>query len=57
MITHSSYGKERVRLVQVLRRSDRHDVRDLTVDIQFEGDYDAWPTPTATTAPCCRPTP
>ena len=41
MLSHSSYGKERVRLVQVLRRSDRHEVRDLTVGIRFEGDYDA----------------
>jgi urate oxidase len=41
MLTHSSYGKERVRLVQVLRRSDLHDLRDLTVAVRFEGDYDA----------------
>jgi urate oxidase len=41
MLTQSSYGKERVRLVQVLRRSDLHDLRDLTVAVRFEGDYDA----------------
>src|SRR4051812_1300310 len=41
MIVQSSYGKARVRLVQVLRRLDRHDLRDLTVAIRFEGDYDA----------------
>ena len=41
MIVQSSYGKARVRLVQVLRRPDRHDLRDLTVSIRFEGDYDA----------------
>ena len=41
MLTHSSYGKERVRLVQVLRRSDLHDLRDLTIAVRFEGDYDA----------------
>jgi urate oxidase len=40
MIAHSSYGKSRVRLVQVLRRPDRHDLRDLTVAVKFEGDYD-----------------
>ena len=41
MLTHSSaYGKERVRLVQVLRRSDLHDLRDLTIAVRFEGDYD-----------------
>ena len=30
-----------MRLVQVTRRPGRHDVRDLTVAIRFEGDYDA----------------
>ncbi len=41
MLTQTLYGKERVRLVQVLRRPDRHDLRDLTVAMRFEGDYDA----------------
>jgi urate oxidase len=41
MIAQSSYGKSRVRLVQVLRHPDRHDLRDLTIAIRFEGDYDA----------------
>ena len=41
MIVQSSYGKSRVRLVQVLRHGDRDDLRDLTVAIRFEGDYDA----------------
>ena len=36
----TSYGKSRIRLVQVSRRGDRHDLRDLTVAIAFEGDYD-----------------
>ncbi len=40
--THSSYGKSRVRLVQVTAPiGDRHDLRDLTVAVRFEGDYDA----------------
>lgn len=30
-----------MRLVQVRRRGDRHDLRDLTVAIQFKGHYDA----------------
>ncbi len=30
-----------MRLVQVLRRPDRHDLRDLTVAVTFQGDYDA----------------
>src|SRR5688500_11490835 len=40
MLVHTAYGKSRVRLVQVARHGDRHDLRDLTVAIQFEGDYD-----------------
>ena len=39
-LSSTSYGKSRVRLVQVSRRGDRHDIRDLTVAIAFEGDYD-----------------
>ena len=39
-LSRTSYGKSRIRLVQVLRRGDRHEVRDLTVAIAFEGDYD-----------------
>ena len=41
MLAHTGYGKSAIRLVQVLRGSDRHKVRDLTVAIRFEGDYDA----------------
>jgi urate oxidase len=41
MLTHTAYGKSEVRLVQVRRRGDRHQLRDLTVAIRFEGDYDA----------------
>ena len=40
MLAHTAYGKSKVRLVQVARHGDRHDLRDLTVAIQFEGDYD-----------------
>ena len=40
MLVQSSYGKSRVRLVQVRRGPDRHDLRDLTVAVRFEGDYD-----------------
>lgn len=40
MLADSAYGKSKVRLVQVLRRGDRHDLRDLTVAIRFKGDYD-----------------
>lgn len=41
MLTHTAYGKSQVRLVQVRRRGDRDDLRDLSVAIRFEGDYDA----------------
>ncbi len=41
MLTHTAYGKSQIRLVQVRRRGDRHDLHDLAVSIRFEGDYDA----------------
>jgi urate oxidase len=41
MLAHAAYGKSRVRLVQVSRRPDRHELRDLTIAIRFEGRYDA----------------
>ena len=41
MLADTSYGKSGVRLVRVTRRGDRHVLRDLTVAIKFEGDYDA----------------
>src|SRR5688572_10388011 len=40
MLVQSSYGKSRVRLVQLLRQPDRHHLVDLTVAIRFEGEYD-----------------
>src|SRR5215203_5498873 len=40
MLVQSSYGKSRVRLVQLLRQPDRHDLRDLTVAVRFDGDYE-----------------
>jgi urate oxidase len=41
MLAHAAYGKSKVRLVQVSRHGDRHEVRELTVAIRFEGDYEA----------------
>ncbi len=35
------YGVSRVRLLKVGRRSDRHDVKDLTVSISLDGDFGA----------------
>jgi len=35
------YGKSRIRLVTVRRGATRHDLRDLTVAVALEGDFDA----------------
>jgi len=40
MLAHSAYGKSKIRIVQVLRGRERHDLRDLTVAIRFKGQYD-----------------
>jgi urate oxidase len=37
----NNYGKSRVRLLRVTRQEDRHDIKELTLAIQFEGDFDA----------------
>jgi urate oxidase len=40
MLAETAYGKSSVRLVKLSRRGDRHDLKDLTVAVRFEGDYD-----------------
>ena len=35
------YGKSRVRLVQVKRRADRHDLREWTLEVFLEGDFES----------------
>lgn len=40
-LTHNAYGKSLVRLTRVTRRPDRHDLKELSVDIQLEGDFAA----------------
>jgi urate oxidase len=35
----SSQGESRLRLLRIVRRGDRHDPRDLTVSVRFEGDF------------------
>jgi urate oxidase len=40
MLEATAYGKSRVRLVQLTRRTDRHEIADLTIAIRFQGDYD-----------------
>jgi len=36
----NSYGKSSVRLLRVLRQEGRHDIKELTVTIRFEGDFE-----------------
>ena len=40
MLQATAYGKSRVRIVQLTRRTDRHELCDLTIAIRFQGDYD-----------------
>ena len=40
MLAEAAYGKSSVRLVQVSRHGDRDDLKDFTVAIRFEGEYD-----------------
>jgi urate oxidase len=41
VLSQSGYGKFEIRLVKVSRRPEGHDLRDLTVDVKLEGDFDA----------------
>jgi urate oxidase len=38
-IVTSSHGESRLRMLRVVRRGDRHDPRDLTVSLRFEGAF------------------
>ncbi|HYO12414.1 MAG TPA: urate oxidase [Thermoanaerobaculia bacterium] len=40
-LTDNNYGKQAVRLVTVRRGPDRHEMKDVTVAIRFEGDFAA----------------
>lgn len=40
-LARHSYGTSSVRVVKVIRRPDRHDLKEIAVDVQFEGDYEA----------------
>jgi urate oxidase len=39
ILSHNAYGKSRVRLTKVTRQADRHDLKELTIDIRLEGDF------------------
>lgn len=40
VLAHSNYGKSRVRLLKVTRGAERHEVKEVAVAIQFEGDFE-----------------
>jgi len=37
----NNYGKQRVRILQVARQADRHDIKELTLGIRLEGDFNS----------------
>jgi urate oxidase len=39
-LAENNYGESRVRLLRVVRQEGRHDIKELTVGIQFEGDFE-----------------
>jgi urate oxidase len=41
MLSENRYGKSGIRLVKVIRRRDRHEIRDWTVAVALEGDFAA----------------
>ncbi len=40
-LAHNNYGESRIRLLRVMRRGSVHELKDLTLAIHFEGDFDA----------------
>jgi urate oxidase len=39
-LAENNYGKSRIRLLRVVRQDGRHDIRELTLAISFEGDFE-----------------
>jgi urate oxidase len=39
VLVRSNYGKSQVRLVKLVKHAERHEVRELAVNVQLEGDY------------------
>lgn len=39
-LVENSYGKSRVRLTKVTRHADRHELKELSVDIQLQGEFE-----------------
>ncbi|WP_435015550.1 factor-independent urate hydroxylase [Tundrisphaera sp. TA3] len=40
-LTHNAYGTSRVRLTKLERGPDRHEIRDVVVDLRLEGNFEA----------------
>ncbi len=40
-LAESSYGESQVRLLRVVRQEGRHDIKEMTIGVTFEGDFDA----------------
>jgi urate oxidase len=40
-LVQNSYGKSEVRLTRVTRRGDQHDLTEVRIDIELEGDFDS----------------
>ena len=40
-LAENDYGKSRVRLLRVTRQENRHEIKELTIQILFEGDFEA----------------
>lgn len=38
-LVHNAYGKSRVRLSKITRLADRHELDEISIDIQLEGDF------------------
>jgi urate oxidase len=41
VLTHNAYGKSGIRLTRVTRLPDRHEIREWTVDVRLEGEFEA----------------
>ena len=39
-LAENNYGKSRIRMLRVVRQDGRHDIRELTLGISFEGDFE-----------------
>jgi len=40
-LCENNYGKQRVRILQVARHPERHDIKELTLGIRLEGDFES----------------